>query len=61
MLNFCGKHDSSCRNYLLGIGYRLEVYAPTKFIDWKLIPIIMVFGGRAFSGWLGQDDGVLPG
>ena len=39
--------------------YGLNVYVPLKFVCWSLIPIVIVFEGRALERWLGHEGGVL--
>lgn len=38
---------------------RLKVYVPPLFIQWSLIPNVMVLGGWAFGRWLGHEVGDL--
>ena len=45
--------------YIINGCYRLNVCVPVKFMCWNLIPNVIVFGGSAFTWWLGHEDGAL--
>ena len=54
---FCERQflDCNCRRYR----YKPNVWVPSKFICWNLIPNVITFGGRAFGRWLGREGGAV--
>ena len=56
---FSDSNATSClKNHFLCF-YRLKVWVPFKFIYWKLMPKVTLFGAEAFGSWLSHEGEVL--